>query len=315
MSTGSPVRQLAEQARGVVDKAMRSLQGPFDDFGPFIVAVPGDGSQPRLVDLPNELLTGEAAGKADVVQGLVRPLIVETGAKRIAWVGTVFTLDLEGKSEAEANEAIRRLMASGIADHPDRRESVIVNAMDAETVETWVARVGRTAIAPPTLGQWEDFGEHADRRLLGLEAQSFYGEAELLEPLRAALRESPAQPRTLATESWNEPGRVVVELDADGFVITLHGGAVPIGWLARARTFPTLEAARGQYDALGPLMDSAEDLGAWRGLPSDHEAPVIVVVGAQPSVDRALESIGGEPHTVGEADVRFFVGRRLARMA
>jgi hypothetical protein len=310
MSTRSPVRQLADQAMGVVDRVIQSLQGPLDDFGPFLVAVPGDRSQPRLVDLPNELLSGEAAGKADVVQRLVLPLIAETGAKRIAWVATVFTLDLEGKSEVEANEAVRRLMASGMADHPDRRESLIVNAMGADTVETWGARVGRTAIAPPTLGPWEDFGAAAPR-LLGLEAQSFYGEAELLEPLRAALRESSGQPRALGGD---EPGRVVVEPDAHGFAITLSNGASPVEWLARARVFPTLEAARGEYDALGPLMDTAEDLGAWRGLPSDHEAPVIVVVGARASVDRALQAIAGEPHTVGEADVRFFVGRRLVPM-
>src|SRR6478609_5597080 len=85
MSTQSTVGQLAEQTMGVVEKVMRSLEGPLDDFGPFLVAVPGDGSQPRLVDLPNELLTGEAAGKAEVVQQLVRPAITETGAKRIAW--------------------------------------------------------------------------------------------------------------------------------------------------------------------------------------------------------------------------------------
>lgn len=314
MSTQSTVGQLAEQTMGVVEKVMRSLEGPLDDFGPFLVAVPGDGSQPRLVDLPNELLSGEAAGKAEVVQRLVRPTITETGAKRIAWVTTVFTLDLEGKSEAEANDAIRRLMASGIADHPDRRESVIVNAMDAETVETWVARVGRTAIAPPALGPWEDSAATA-RRLLGLEAQSFFGETELLEPLQAALRESSGHPRPLATDSWSEPGRVTVEPDAHGFAVTLRRGDSQVEWLARARAFPTLELARSQYDAMGPLMETAEDLGVWRGLPSDHEAPVIVVVGARPSVDPALELIAGEPHTVGEADVRFFVGRRLARMA
>jgi hypothetical protein len=310
MSTHSPARQLADQAMGVVDKVMASLEGPFDDFGPFLIAVPGDRSQPRLVDLPNELLNGDAAGKAEVVERLVLPTIAETGAKRIAWVATVFTLDLEGKSEADANEAVRRLMASGMADHPDRRESVVVNALDADAVETWVARVGRTAIAPPTLGPWEDFGA-GGHRLLGLEAQSFYGEAELLEPLRAAVRESTGRPRALGGD---EPGRVVVEPDADGFVITLRNGDSQVEWLARARKFPTLEAARDEYDALGPLMDTAEDLGSWRGLPSDHEAPVIVVVGARKSVDRALEVIAGEPHAVGEADVRFFVGRRLARM-
>lgn len=288
----------------VVDKVVRSLEGPLDDFGPFIVAVPGDGSQARLLDLPDALLSGEAADKAEVVQRLVRPAIAEMGAKRIAWVATVFTLDLEGKSNAEADQAVARLMRSGIADHPDRRESLIVNAMDADAVETRITRVVRTTSAPPTLGPWEDF-DGAGNRLLGLEARSFYGETSLLEPLQVALRESSGRPR--------QPEELLqVVPDADGFVVT----GSQLEWLARAREYPTLDAARSSFDAVGPLLDTADDLGAWRGLPTRPDAAVVVVVGARRFVEQALQlTEPGEPYALSEADVRFFVGRRLDRIA
>ena len=304
MTPSSAVSQLAEQTTRVVDKVVRSLQGPLDDFGPFMVAVPGDGSQPRLLDLPDALLSGAAADKAEVVQRLVRPAIAEMGAKRIAWVATVFTLDLEGKSAADADQAVARLMRSGIADHPDRRESLIVNAMDADVVETRITRVVRTASAPPTLGPWEDFNR-AGEGLLGLEARSFYGETSLLEPLQAALRESSGRPR--------QPDELLqVVPDADGFVVT----GPEIEWLARAREHPTLEAARISFDALGPLLDTADDLGAWRGLPTRPDAAVVVVVGARRFVEQALQlTDAGEPYTLSEADVRFFAGRRLERIA
>ena len=310
MTKPSPVSQLAEQTIRVVDKVVRSLEGPLDDFGPFMVAVPGDGSQPRLLDLPDGLLSGEAAGKAEVVQRLVRPAIAEMGAKRIAWVATVFTLDLEGKSDAEAGQAVARLMRSGIADHPDRRESLIVNAMDADTVETRITRVVRTASAPPTLGPWEDF-DGAGNRLLGLEARSFYGETSLLEPLQTALRESTGHPR-----QPTGPELLGMAADADGFVVTVRGGDAQIDWLARAREYPTLEAARISFDALGPLLDTADDLGAWRGLPTRPDAAVVVVVGARRFVEHALQLADpGEPYPLSEADVRFFVARRLDRLA
>jgi hypothetical protein len=310
MTTSSPVSQLAEQTTRVVDKAVRSLEGPLDDFGPFMVAVPGDGSPPRLLDLPDGLLGGDAAGKAEVVRRLVRPAIAELGAKRIAWVATVFTLDLEGKSDAEAGEAVARLMSSGIADHPDRRESLIVNAMDADVVETRITRVVRTTSAPPTLGPWEDFDD-AGKRLLGLEARSFYGETSLLEPLQTALRESPGRPRRTDGHELLD-----VAVDGDGFVVSVRGGDAPITWLARAREYPTLEAARVSFDALGPLLDTADDLGAWRGRPTRPDAAVVVVVGAPGFVEQALQlADAGEPHTLSEADVRFFVARRLDRLA
>jgi hypothetical protein len=298
------VSQLAEQTMRVVDKVVRSLEGPLDDFGPFMVAVPGDGSPPRLLDLPDALLSGEAAGKAGVVERLVRPAIAEMGAKRIAWVATVFTLDLEGKSDAEADQAVARLMRSGIADHPDRRESLIVTAMDPDVVETRIARVVRTTNAPPMLGPWEDF-DGAGNRLLGLEARSFYGETSLMEPLQVALRESSGRPR--------QPGELLqVVPDADGFVVM----GAQIEWLARAREYPTIEAARVGFDALGPLLDTADDLGAWRGLPTRPDAAVVVVVGARRLVEQALQlTAPGEPYTLSEADVRFFVGRRLDRIA
>ena len=310
MTTSSAVNRLAEQTMRVVEQVVRSLEGPLDDFGPFMVAVPGDGSQPRLLDLPDGLLSGEAPGKAEVVQRLVRPAIAEMGAKRIAWVATVFTLDLEGKSDAEAGEAVARLMRSGIADHPDRRESLIVNAMDADVVETRIARVVRATSAPPMLGPWEDLND-VGTRLLGLEARSFYGETSLLAPLQSALRESSGRPRRPTG-----PELLGVAADADGFVVTVRGGDSRIEWLARAREYPTLEAARVSFDALGPLLDTADDLGAWRGLPTRPDAAVVVVVGARRFVEQALQLAGpGEPSTLSEGDVRFFVARRLDRLA
>jgi hypothetical protein len=187
MPSQTPVGRLAGQTMDVVDRAVASLAGPLDDLGPFMIAVPADGSTPRLFDLPDEAVTGDPGRKAKTVHELVRPAIAGTGASMLAWVTTVFTLDLVGKSEAEANEAIARVLRSGIADHPDRRESLIVNAIDGESVETWVARVIRTADAPPTLGRWQDFDDVAGE-LPGLEARSFYGEASLLGPLHGALK-------------------------------------------------------------------------------------------------------------------------------
>ena len=104
--------------------------------------------------------------------------------------------------------------------------------------------------------------------------------------------------------------------DADGFVVTVRGDDSRIEWLVRAREYPTLEAARVSFDALGPLLDTADDLGAWRGLPTRPDAAVVVVVGARRFVEQALQLADpGEPSTLTEADVGFFVARRLERLA
>jgi hypothetical protein len=191
MPSQTPVGRLARQTMDVVSRAIDSLAGPMDDLGPFMIAVPGDGSAPRLFDLPDESVTGDAGRKAKTVHELVRPAIAGTGATSLAWVTTVYTLDLVSKSEAEANQAIARVLRAGIADHPDRRESLIVNAIDAEAVETWVARVLRSADAAPTLGRWQPFDD-VSGELPGLEARSFYGEASLLGPLHGALKREAA---------------------------------------------------------------------------------------------------------------------------
>jgi hypothetical protein len=187
MPSQTQVGRLAGQTMDVVNRAIGSLTGPLDDIGPFMITAGGDSSKARLFDLPDESVMGDAGRKAKTVHELVRPAIAGTGATLLAWVTTVFTLDLVGKSEAEAHEAMARVMRSGIADHPDRRESLIVNAIDAESVETWIARVVRSADAPPTLGPWQDFDD-VSGELPGLEARSFYGEASLLGPLHGALK-------------------------------------------------------------------------------------------------------------------------------
>jgi hypothetical protein len=172
--------------RQICDRIAADFDAPDSDFAPIMVVLPGDGSDFRVFGLPGELLGGGEEGKDILADEIMVPIIDAVGAKMLAWTMSAWTLELEGMNEAAARRAVALAQAQGLSNHPNRVERVMVTAIDSHNVESWSAQIHRTAIAPPTLGEWEDF-----MRKFGDKATV---EGRFLDPLQAALRDSSGKP-------------------------------------------------------------------------------------------------------------------------
>lgn len=172
------VTRVAEQIADNFEKP-----GDTDDFHPVMVAMPGDGSDFGVFALPGELLGQGEAGKDILADKIMVPIIDAMGAKMISWTMSAWALELEGMNEADARAAVQLALRNGLANHPNRVERVMVTAISSHDFESQLAEIRRSAIAPPTLGPWEDWKRKgpADQR---------HVEGRFFEPLQAALRDS-----------------------------------------------------------------------------------------------------------------------------
>jgi hypothetical protein len=76
------------------------------------------------------------------------------------------------KEEREAGHWVRP------SQHPNRREMLLIAAVDAYSDEIYMAEIVRHENAPPTLEKWERTGAGADNVIGG----------RMIDPLRTALR-------------------------------------------------------------------------------------------------------------------------------
>lgn len=187
-STLPPLSTFADHVCDIADQIAADFNSPDDDFYPVMIAFPGDGSGFQTFALPAELLGQGERGKDILADEIMCPIIDAFGARLISWTMSAWILDLSGvKSMEEARRRSEEARRHGLRNHPDRREIVMINAMDAHDFENRTAEILRTETAPPTLGPWEDYKRKFPGQQPTVEGRFFSG-------LREALRDSPGVP-------------------------------------------------------------------------------------------------------------------------
>lgn len=157
-ATLPPLRDFASHVTTIAEAICQGFDKPDDDFYPVMVAFPGDGSGFKAFALPGDLLAQGEHGKDLLADQVMVPVIDAFGARMISWTMSAWNLNLAGaKTEAEARAMAAEARRDGISNHPNREEIVIINCLDALDWETRVAEIRRTAIGPPSLGEWRDF--------------------------------------------------------------------------------------------------------------------------------------------------------------
>lgn len=191
-ATLPPLREFADQVSGIAGQIAGSFTRPDDDFHPVMVAFPGDGSGFKAFALPGELL-GSEHGKDILADQIMVPVIDAFGARMVSWTMSAWNLNLTGaKTEAEARAMATEARRIGISKHPNREEIVIINCLDALDWESRIAEIKRTAITPPTLGDWRDWKR--ERPDGASESARPSIEGRFVEPIQDALRDSSGVP-------------------------------------------------------------------------------------------------------------------------
>jgi hypothetical protein len=119
---------------------------PDDDWIPVMGLVPQDGTNVMLA-FQGEWLSSEK-NKDALVENVMVPAITGVGAKTL---GTVFSAWM---AEAPADTPIEDLPKP--SESPNKKEIVIVTAMDSFSVKTWTVEILRSKDSPPKLSSWEE---------------------------------------------------------------------------------------------------------------------------------------------------------------
>lgn len=139
------IDDLATVMMEAVEGIQTQFDDPDDDWVPVMGLVPQEGENVMLA-LDGRWLENDDT-KHRLVTDVMIPAINGIGAKTLA---TVFSAWV-AKVPKDANlEDLPRP-----SDNPDRKEVVVVTAMDSFNVKTWMVEIIRTEDSPPTLAEWE----------------------------------------------------------------------------------------------------------------------------------------------------------------
>jgi hypothetical protein len=142
-------------AKGGIEANRESLR-PDQDWQPVIVGITVDGAA-EVIAFPMPPNEGD---NRDVLAAALFALAKQHRFKAMAFVSMVWMVDTQASTEAEAQASQEHLAAGGLpSTDPNRREAIIVQAMDAEVQRLHYAFVTRHPDQPPELGEWQHFDE------------------------------------------------------------------------------------------------------------------------------------------------------------
>lgn len=122
---------------------------PDDDWTPVVLM---ESDKVRTVMPINHLLDS-----ADHKEVLARALPMVMKKVRPAYAAMVVLSWMLTRPATLGREEVDHLQETGIADHPDRTEVLMVRFCDGQTEEFWAVPITRTSDAPPQLGERELF--------------------------------------------------------------------------------------------------------------------------------------------------------------
>lgn len=172
------IEKLMDGVCEVVEE-IRTTLPPDGDFMP-VVHVFDDESRMTVVGLDTQLLS-TSFGKQFLFEGLLCPMVDRLGGRQVVCVMTAWMLAMNGE---DAEEKMREAMESGLENHPEHVECVIVNGIDPLHTHIRTAQITRHENAPPTLGEWDIWPS----------GENIVLEGRMIDPLQAALRDSSGVP-------------------------------------------------------------------------------------------------------------------------
>jgi len=138
-------RAFVDHVKACATEVGESFTEPEEDWEPIALLQDADSHTTIvLLDLPKELRP----------QAIVR-MILELKARKVATVYSSWMRVVEPE-EVDTYEA--ETDPGYVANHPDRKEILLVTVSDAERTESWMADIERTDDAPPALGVWTCVG-------------------------------------------------------------------------------------------------------------------------------------------------------------
>lgn len=159
----------------IMKKAVENIGNEFeysdDDWMPVMGLVPQEGENVMLA-LDGRWLENDET-KHRLVTEVMIPAINGIGAKTLA---TVFSAWVAQAPKGSKIEDLPRPSES-----PDRKEVVVITAMDSFNVKTWMIEILRSEDSPPELAEWTEYDENDGVK------------GSFVEEIQAALRDSSGQ--------------------------------------------------------------------------------------------------------------------------
>lgn len=136
----------------VIRKVGRTFDEPDDDWVPVVFAYNPAVSKIETIS-PTEMLD-TPRGKDFFADIALPVMLTGSGALYAAFLSSAWTVSLENLPVVEARALAEQLSRTGVSNHPDRREILMVQVATAERCENWHAQIVRRTDGPPQLGDW-----------------------------------------------------------------------------------------------------------------------------------------------------------------